>query len=312
MKCYLCGNEDLTTLTDRIRSGPGTVLHCPECDLAMLDTEAEDLQSYYDGEYRKEYGPELGQCTGYESIFNAHVKYQQHRIDLLRPYLSKDKRLLEVGCSTGHFLFHAKNEVGEIFGADFDSGATQFAATKCEVETFGGNLTDSDLTPESFDIICAYQTLEHVPDPVAFMEMLKGYLKPGGVVVIEVPNLRDPLLAAYGNTAYTPFYYHEAHLYYFTEKSLNSIMQQAGLAGDMHYIQDYNLGNHLHWSLTNGPQPNCHEGLGAPRLPLADNCDPAAAQELQDFWVNADRQYKAILAKHKLTDNMTFIGSKVG
>lgn len=310
MKCYLCGSENLTQLTDRIRSGPGIVKHCAQCNLAMLDTETEDLQSYYDGEYRKEYGPELGQCTGYDSIFEAHVEYQQHRIDLLKPYLGKDKRLLEVGCSTGHFLFHAKDQVGEVFGADFDSGATEYAATKCGIKTFGGNLIDSNLERESFDIICAYQTLEHVPDPIGFMEMLKGYLKPDGIVVIEVPNLNDPLMAVYENEAYRPFYYHEAHIYYFTEQSLGSVMERAGLSGAMHYIQDYNLGNHLHWSMTNGPQPTCHEGLGAPTLPVGKGCAPMAAQELQDFWVEADRQYKEILAKHKLTDNMTFIGSK--
>ena len=105
--------------------------------------------------------------------------------------------MLEVGCATGHFLFNVRRHVGEIVGVDYDGGAAAFAAERCGCKTYGGALSSSGLAEASFDVVCAFQTLEHVPEPVAFASELARYLRPGGILVIEVPNLADPLRSLY-------------------------------------------------------------------------------------------------------------------
>jgi len=308
MECYLCGRKDLRRLTGRLRHGPGTVLVCDSCGLGMLETRVRDLQGFYDGDYRKKYGPDLDRASTYEEIFQAYLPFQAHRVDLIRPYLGAGKRLLEVGCSTGHFLYHIRDLVGEAVGVDYDSGAAKFAGERCGVTTYGCDLLKTPLKPASFDVVCAIQTMEHVPDPVGFVKMLGRYLKEDGIIYIEVPNLADPLMALYENRAYTDFYFHEAHLLYFTEQSLSTVMKRSGFQGRTVFFQDYSLMNHLNWLFLDRPQPTCGEGLGPARLPLTVPPDQAIRRDLDAFMDRADREYRSILAHHGYTDNMAFIG----
>lgn len=88
--------------------------------------------------------------------------------------------------------------------------------------------------------------MEHVEDPIGFAVMLGKYLKPKGIVYIEVPSLLDPPLSVYDNFSYRNFYFHGAHLFYFTPRSLITVMNRAGFTEEVYFTQDYNFLNHLH------------------------------------------------------------------
>lgn len=310
-RCRLCGNENTELLTEQLRRGPGRVHHCPDCDLGMLESRSGlDLSTYYAEEYWKSHGPDLTRQTGYQEIFEAYVNYQQRRLDLLDPYLEPHTQLLEVGCATGHFLFNVKPLVGEVVGVDYDAGAAAYAARRCGCRTFGGALSDAGLEPASFDMVCAFQTVEHVPDPVGFVLELAHYLKPGGRLVIEVPSLGDPLRALFDSPEYRVFYYHSEHTYYFSPTSLRKLLEQAGFSGEIHFVQDYNLTNHMNWVHTGRPQATCHEGLGPPRLPLAAGLSPSSQAAVNRWLEETDRSYRQLLAELHLTENITFIGQR--
>ena len=312
--CYLCGRADLTVLTTELRHGPGRVLHCPDCDLGILEREDDagaDLKAYYDGEYRKHHGPTPGRPTDYRDIFEAHVDYQQQRLDLLAPYLAADARVLEIGCSTGHLLYHLNQRVDEAVGFDLDSGAAAFARTELGLTTLSGTLADSGLAENAFDLVVAIQTLEHIDDPIAACKAFASYVRPGGTLFVEVPNLNDPLLSLYDAPRYRSFYYHKAHLWYFSAASLSGVMRRAGVEGEVTYAQDYNLLNHLHWALRNEPQPSAHLGLGPARLPLNAELSADLRDELSELMAETDRRYKAILCRHRLGENLCFVGSPV-
>ena len=312
MKCHLCGSDASVLLTERLRSGPGRVWYCEACGLGMLEDARQDSRQFYDGEYRKRFGPDLSRPSGYPEIFSAYVGYQDRRLSLLLPHLHPGMRLLEVGCSTGHFLHHIRNHVQEAIGVDYDSGAAGYAASVTGCRTYGCSLEETDLEKGSFDVVCAIQTLEHVGDPTGFIRLLSRYLRPGGILYIEVPNLQDPLLALYRNRAYHDFYFHEAHLFYFTPRSLGQVMEKAGMAGEIRFFQDYSILNHLHWVFRDRPQATCHEGLSSPRLPVDPGAPAGLKGDLESFWSETDSRYREILARYGYTDNMAFIGQRAG
>jgi len=308
MRCYLCGSTELTELTRQLRYGTGLVGFCESCRLGMLEQNTEDLQRYYDEDYRKLHGPRVGHATDYDEIFETYVDYQGPRVELLRPHLSSSTRLLDIGCSTGHLLKNLKPLVGEAVGIDYDSGAAAYAGRRVGIETHSGELADSPLARGSFDVVTAVQVMEHAPNPIAFASELKTYLKPAGLLFVEVPNLDDPLLSVYDVEPYHTFFFHQAHLFYFTGPSLTAVMERAGVRGDVAYTQYYNVMNHLHWASLQRPQPDPHAGLSTAALPLRAGLDDAARAEFDAWAAEADVAYKRVLARNGLTDNLSFLG----
>jgi len=313
MRCPLCGGESVTVIAETLRDGEGRVFHCADCDLGFLDPAAQprDPAAYYAGTYRREHGTAPGRAAAPEEIFATFAPEQEGRVGLLRPHLTPRTRLLEVGCATGHFLAAVKPFCGEVTGLDYNPEHTAFAAARTGCRVLTGGPAEADLPPAAFDVVCAFQTLEHVPEPLGFLAALSRLLTPGGLIAIEVPNLGDPLLSVYRAPRYRSFFYHRAHALYFTPRSLSLVMERAGFAGTVSFRQDYNLANHLHWAFLDAPQPHAKLGLGPARLPgLRDDLAPEVRADLDAWAADADRTYRAVLARHGLTDNLTFLGRK--
>ncbi len=312
MNCIICDQKTSTSITNELRAGEKVpVLYCANCDLGMLDGNVDTSKDYYREEYRQKASPVLGTIQDAEGLFNTAVDFQEDRIRLLKEHLGKDKRLLEVGCSAGMFLWHAKDLVKEVVGIDYDASSAAHAAKKCSCKVYDRDIEETDLAEGSFDIICAFQTLEHVADPIAFISKYAKYLKQDGVMAIEVPNLHDALVYAYNLPNHAKFFYHVSHPWYFTEKSLLKVMEKAGLQGKVTHIQDYNILNHMNWILNDKPQPSNLAGLSKPALPLRDNAPEDIKKALSDFMVDMDSAYKQKLAGLKITSNIFFIGKNI-
>ena len=309
VSCYLCGCNELEIIARETRSTLSEVWYCENCDMAMLNwLTLNKLEKYYDNLYRKEHGPDLNRPADYETIFESQVGHQEARLNAFKPYLSKSSKVLEIGCSTGHFLYHIKNLVGEVVGVDYDKGAAKYAAERCSCKTYSGDFNQIKFEPEYFDVVCSIQTLEHVQDPITFMRNIKKLVKKDGLIFVEVPNLYDPLLSIYANKIYNKFYFHNAHIYYFSVKSLQAVMKKAGIIGKVKFVQDYNFLNHVHWQSANKPQKSCNQGLGPNRLKISKNCPETFRIEFDEMNERFDLEYKELLARYEVTDNLAFFG----
>jgi 2-polyprenyl-3-methyl-5-hydroxy-6-metoxy-1,4-benzoquinol methylase len=95
--------------------------------------------------------------------------------------------------------------------------------------------------------------MEHLADPVAFLRSQLGLLKPGGRIVLEVPNANDALTVLYEIPAYARFIWVVSHRWYFTEKSLAATIAKAGGRGEVRLDQRYDLSNHIVWARDGRP-----------------------------------------------------------
>jgi len=311
MNCILCNRGRLSIIADKLRNGEDrSVYYCGHCKLGMLDDDKDEaqLKKFYNGQYRKTFKPDLRKVSQAPEIFGIYSGFQGARIDLIKPYLTKKMRLLEIGCSAGMFLYHVKKYVKEVTGIDYDSASARFAGRKCSCKTYDCALDDTGLARGQFDVICMFQVLEHAGDPVELLENVKRYLKPHGFLYIEVPNLRDALIEAYDLPHHHDFYFHAAHRWYFTKDSLLSLMKRAGVKGKLLFTQDYNFLNHMHWAAVDAPQRSCVQGLSDPGLPLRRGLDKLKKKALDEYILCVDRGYKKLLSKLELTSNMAFIG----
>jgi 2-polyprenyl-3-methyl-5-hydroxy-6-metoxy-1,4-benzoquinol methylase len=304
--CPLCASQTSTILAAQLRRGDGVVSYCDTCDHGYLvHVPAIDPKEYYGEQYRQEYAHTAEPAaTNAQEIFNVYKNFQRDRLRHVSTYLHRNTQLLEIGASAGQFLTHIREKVLDVNAIELDKACHAFLVNELGIEADAEYLESSRFADKTYDVVCAFQVLEHVENPVKFLRAMRKALKNGGVGFIEVPNLRDPLLSVWDVPEYRKFYYHSAHLHYFSETSLSKVAREAGFNPnqiEISYTQDYNLLNHLHWIMNNGPQSDCFIGLNEVRL---DGADEAISKWLTEEMIALNSRYISRLIERKQTSNM--------
>lgn len=100
-------------------------------------------------------------------------------------------RWLENGCGVGTYLEHLEPHVGSIVGLEYDPERAQQAYQRIPstVTAAGENLP---FQPQTFDVILSHEVLEHVRDDRHSVAEMVRILKPGGLILVFVPNRGYP------------------------------------------------------------------------------------------------------------------------
>ncbi|MBI5878468.1 MAG: class I SAM-dependent methyltransferase [Chloroflexi bacterium] len=139
----------------------------------------------------------------------------------------RNGRLLEVGCGTGLFLDEMRSCGWNVSGVEPSLHASAYARESLGLNVFSGSLEQFDLSGRSFDVICMWDVLEHLPDPAKALVRLAASLDPGGLLVFSVPNLEGierRLFKSYWAGWDLP-----RHLYLVPRRALADLLYQNGL-----------------------------------------------------------------------------------
>jgi len=163
--------------------------------------------------------------------FYGRARDRAHR-EFLRRLGPHPKRLLDVGCGLGYFAARAHEAGWDVRGCD-----TSQAWVRATNERVGarvasvGELNTAVAPEERFELITAWDVIEHVHDPVAFLEGLASHLAPGGMIFLRTPNLAY-VLPLYGfrrllggDVELGP----TNHVVYFTATTMSDALARAGL-----------------------------------------------------------------------------------
>lgn len=97
-------------------------------------------------------------------------------------------RLLDVGCATGLFLDGMRRLGWDVAGVEPDERAADYARGRFGLSIFPGRLEHAPYPAGSFDAITLWDVLEHVHDPRHTLADLARLLRPGGLLVLSLPN----------------------------------------------------------------------------------------------------------------------------
>lgn len=126
-------------------------------------------------------------------------------IDMLLKNISRHnkygdkRRFLDIGCSLGFFLKRVKERGWEEYGVDIDKQAVEIARNKYSLNVISGSLIDASFPDNYFDVILAKDVLEHVLNPVNFLEEVNRILCDDGIIILQMPNINS--LDCYFNLA---------------------------------------------------------------------------------------------------------------
>ena len=276
----------------------------------ILDPAHWVSETYYEEEYRKEFSAESdGKLVEAARHFEIYRQLNTRQLAQFSKFLTANTHYLEVGCSFGGVLSQvAALGVAVCHGVEPNRYDARFVMKNVpSAQVFNTLLQDADLDGHGYDVICSFEVMEHVPSPRAFIETIMPVLKPGGVVNIEVPNHHDVLLKHYPMSGYENFYYHEAHIHFFTHPSLHELFEQCGFSGEVSSFLMYPFFNNVYWQQNCGPQPSASMAHATPQPATVDN---STGRAINAFYRRVEQEYEALVNQHMVGDCLVYQGRK--
>lgn len=253
--CPWCGspsNHEYIQLKDYFLSQePFSVFECPSCHLlyTVPRPSSEKLGEYYKSEnYYSHQENKHGLIPRiYESVKTVNLR---RKVRLATEGLSPGS-VLDIGCGVGDFLATMADQQWHIVGIEPDLDACAIAEKRLGVKPLSPHQYSS-LPDHSMDLITLWHVLEHVEDLHFQFDELNRLLKPGGRLLIALPNY----------TSYDAQYYGQfwaawdvpRHLYHFNPDALRKIASSCSfeitdiqkLTWDAYYISYLSEGYQHH------------------------------------------------------------------
>lgn len=224
IECELCRGAYPTAEAFRftLNNVPFSIRHCLHDDLLFLSPQpGEDYSRalYNHPSYFRVPNDMYGLVIDKESGGIS----ARFRVEELEKYGGLPKNFLEIGCGLGYTLEAVQEKGVHAVGVEF----SKTSIDACVERGLTAYLAESAEQPiplevavsAPYEVIALYSVLEHVPNPVLFLEKIVPLLKTNGRLVIRVPNMSSngPWLSLLD------------HFWHFTQKSLTSLLERQGL-----------------------------------------------------------------------------------
>ncbi len=194
---------------------PVRLAHCRQCALIY--------NIYFDPDLTK-YSPAYENSLHFSPVFQKWAEETAER--LIQRYELREKEVIEIGCGQGDFL-SLMQRLGNnrVLGFDpsYDSKKNTTAATTSEIEILSEAYSEAH-RGYPVDFVCCRHVLEHVHDPLAFLQGVRRAIsqQDACVVYFEVPN------ALYSLEQMGLWDIIYEHCSYFTSESLAKLFLRAG------------------------------------------------------------------------------------
>ena len=194
-----------------------TLVKCAACTMIYADPISPDMAS---GRYYHQAGEDYYLSKNKLAGDYATVRFERE-LSLFRKFCPSGK-ILDVGCSTGGFLYQLTRRFPgayDLMGTDVSGPALDYAASK-GLKVLPGDFLRIDLT--NLDAVTFWAVLEHLENPRAFLEKAARMLKPNGLCFVLVPNFGSLAVRLLGSRYR---YIYPQHVNYFTQRTVAHLVE---------------------------------------------------------------------------------------
>jgi len=231
VSCPCCRGSDARQIMTK---NSFSLCQCSECATIYANPRfsQEMLDDYSSREKRLNYANIINEIGAADlrkkEIFSPRARLTESMLSKLGKEM-RDSRLLDIGCASGQFLsLFDKDRGPEIYGVEASSDLAVLAQQAVPwANILALSFEDCEFEPGFFDVITIWEVLEHIFDPFNLMVKVKELLKPGGILLLSVPNIDGfdiQVLWDKGN-AFSP----PSHLNYYRKSTIEKLFNIVGL-----------------------------------------------------------------------------------
>lgn len=213
----------------------GDVVQCIACELVYLRERPDRLA--LEAYYRKIYAvgeptaaPSVRLPESLEVLEEDPAFRAARRAPLLMAAMERAakplRQVVDVGCGWGGLLLEARDRGLDTIGFELTESNVAFGRSILGLDLRLQPFPESDIPEGSSDVVTFVHSLEHVPDPLTYLEKAAYVLRDGGVLAVVVPNIASLCSTAMGES--WPWLERDWHYYHFTPATLRALAIQAG------------------------------------------------------------------------------------
>jgi SAM-dependent methyltransferase len=230
--CPICSTETVVPRFE-VEAMEEALVVCTECGLGRFHPmlSSDRLRALYPDEYYGEPGWKFRPLI--EGLVRA---VGERHTSFLSRELSAGARILDVGCGRGVILGSLAEKGFEVHGLEISAEAARGADPRAEIR-IADNLKDAEYRTASFDRVIIWHVLEHLIDPVGTLREAHRVLKPGGRLIVAVPNFSSLQARCTGAA-----WFHldlPRHVYHFPLPALRQLLTQVGF--DVRSVHHFSL-----------------------------------------------------------------------
>jgi 2-polyprenyl-3-methyl-5-hydroxy-6-metoxy-1,4-benzoquinol methylase len=195
------------------------LVKCKDCGLQYISPRLRSdliLSSYSEGEDR-----------AYVSQMAARERTFADALTHIEKIAGHRGRLLDVGTAAGAFLAAAHARGWQAEGCEPNRWLANWGTRHYGVHIRPGSVFEQSYEPGSFDVVTLWDVIEHTTNPREVLAHCRSLLRPGGVLVVNYPDVGSWIARALGRRW---LFLTSVHLHYFDRKTMTRLLESTGFA----------------------------------------------------------------------------------